>query len=199
MEEEIWKYKLYEDSLIEIPMRKALSYNGRGKDCIDEEIHDFDPYEIATFDTEKEAKKELAKYESDFWFDKDYCYFKRYYLEAQDKDGNIDTFIYTSDGDKPFYIAYYINLKDAIDYNKNLEVAEELEEDIEWKKQNGWSADDLENDIRFLQGIKDDIQDIEERYNRSKKIEEDWKDYWKGLHEKQEADKENESSDDLEL
>lgn len=185
MEEEIWKYKLYEDSLIEIPMRKALSYNGRGKDCIDEEIHDFDPYEIATFDTEEEAKKELAKYESDFWFDKDYCYFKRYYLEAQDKDGNIDTFIYTSDGDKPFYIAYYINLKDAIDYAKTINDIEDIEFNKWVENRDNYTEDELKE----LKEYKEQIKPIEEFYDRKKELDE--------YFSKKEVDKE--ASDDMEL
>lgn len=196
------KYVLYKENL-NISMNENYRYWGRyqkpGCDVINDKIHDFFPIELATFKTEEEVKKELSKYKSSFSYKNNTAKFDLYYYEEQNEDGELDGDQVGADNDKVFYIAYYMNLKDAIDYNKNLEVTEELEEDIEWKKQNGWSADDLENDIRFLQGIKDDIQDIEERYNRSKKIAEDWKDYWKELHENQEANKENESSDDMEL
>lgn len=184
------KYVLYKDN-ITLPMEKGYGYVKRygkpGINVINEQISEFFPEELATFETEEEAKKELAKYESSFSYGRDYhgfdyAEFDLYYYEEQDLEGILDGGIETADGDKLFYIAYYMNLKDSIDYDKTLEVVEELEEDIEWKKQNGWTADDIENDIRFLQGLKDDIQEIEERYNRER-----------------EADFDKDNSDEMEL
>lgn len=115
---------------IRIPMQKGNNYARRyakpGIDVINEEINDFFPQELATFSTEEEVNKELSKYESSFSYGNNTAEFNLYYYEEQNQDGELDGDQVGSNGDKVFYIAYYMNLKEQFminglqDYPKRL-------------------------------------------------------------------------------
>lgn len=146
------EYKIYEER-IEISKKEAQNYKGSLWDYA-ADLSVREPYEVATFKTLEEAKKELKKYQGTSNLMGNYYLFNVYYIQVDYEDG---CEIYEqARGDEYYELATLVSLKEAGEY-------EPLQDDIKELKE-----EDNQDDFvkKLIEEKEEQLNEIKEKYEK---------------------------------